>query len=188
MWLVYNTRQSCCDTNYPDDANCNPDAIPAVAAPPPAAVTTETPPDATADAVEIIVDEEEEGNDEKEKLYEIVPIKLDIGELPNDFIMRDLKEEAKELLTRIMGFVSERIEGLNLSNIEEDGDDVGSRRSLRRVLLQKQDVSLLRHSNRMLERDVSLYYVINVANDDDKAFGPMIINEIRTSVQEIQMP
>ena len=104
--------------------------------------------------------------------FEVVPIKFDVGGLPCEIRMRDLKDEMKTVLKRILLRLADRIEGLKISNVEEKV--VLSRNLLR--ALQEECVG---------KQDVALYYNVHVVRDDDKQFGPLIIAEIRDSYGEV---
>mmetsp|Transcript_2146 Transcript_2146/g.3837 ORF Transcript_2146/g.3837 Transcript_2146/m.3837 type:complete len:204 (+) Transcript_2146:57-668(+) len=123
--------------------------------------------------------------------YEIVPLRFDIQGLPEDVNMRDLKEEMNMVLKRILVRLSEKIEGLKVSNIKERVvDDRG-----RRDLMQKALISLSQqlqattreeaHHHRALEKDISLSYNVYVVRDENKKFGPLIISEMRKSYVEV---
>ena len=50
---------------------------------------------------------------------EIIPIKFDVGGLPNEIKMKELKVEMTTVLKRILLRLASRIPGLKISNVEE---------------------------------------------------------------------
>lgn len=105
----------------------------------------------------------------KDDNYEIIPLKFDVLGLPRDISMGELKAEMKTVLRRILIRLSERIAGLKVTDIKE------------RVVVNRN----LEKALRALQRDVTLYYNVYVVRDDDRDFGPLIINEIRDSYDEV---
>ena len=113
--------------------------------------------------------------------------------------MGEVREEMMTVLKMILVRLSDRVEGLRVSNVEERAtDDAGRRRwrrlmrSIVRELLWSPPTprrsgrrSRSRSRNRALETDVSLYYNVYVVRDDDRKFGPIIIDEMRQSYGEI---
>eukprot|EP00571_Detonula_confervacea_P012358 CAMPEP_0172303322 /NCGR_PEP_ID=MMETSP1058-20130122/4864_1 /TAXON_ID=83371 /ORGANISM="Detonula confervacea, Strain CCMP 353" /LENGTH=477 /DNA_ID=CAMNT_0013014077 /DNA_START=29 /DNA_END=1458 /DNA_ORIENTATION=+ len=103
--------------------------------------------------------------------YEVVAIKFDIKGLPDGISMRKLKDETTTVMKRILIRMQDSITGLKISNVEE------------KVVLTRNLVKTLRE--RALETDVTLYYNVYIVRDDDKKFGPLIIQEIRDSYSEV---
>ena len=103
-------------------------------------------------------------------VYEVIPIKFDVMGLPDDVKMRDVKDEMMTVLKRILLRLADRISGLKVSSVEE------------KVVLSRKLEKMLR---RALEQSVSLYYNVYVVRDDKKKFGPLIIQEIRDSYDEV---
>lgn len=74
--------------------------------------------------------------------FEIVPIKFSARNLPDDVEVRQLKVEMKEILTRILADLSERVEDLRITKIEEFvPENRRNRKGIRRLatLLQHQE-------------------------------------------------
>mmetsp|Transcript_21705 Transcript_21705/g.45857 ORF Transcript_21705/g.45857 Transcript_21705/m.45857 type:complete len:724 (-) Transcript_21705:324-2495(-) len=92
-WEIYNTKKACCSINFIYSSICDP-PLPE----PPTTHPTIAVPD----------------ND-----FEIIPIKFDFMGLPDDISMRELKDEMKIVLKRILLRLAKRIEGLRISNVEE---------------------------------------------------------------------
>lgn len=145
LWNIFNTKTVCCNTNFAYSDVCD---APPVTAPP-----TKHP---TMAAVE---------DDE----YEIVPIKFEVGGLPDEVNRRELEEEMMTVMKRILLRLAGRVPGLKISRVEE------------KAVLGK---SLLRRL-RKLEKTVTLYYNVYVIRSDEKRFGPLIIEELRDSYGEV---
>ncbi len=82
--------------------------------------------------------------------------------------MRELKDEMSAVLKRILLRLADRIEGLRISEVEE------------RVVLDRN----LREVERRL-RSETVYFNVYVVRDENKKFGPLIINAIRDSYDEV---
>ena len=98
--------------------------------------------------------------------------------------MRELKEEMNIILNRILIRLSEKIEGLKVSNIEEKVVDDRGRRDLMQkalLLLSQKSTREEAHRRHALENDVYLYYNVYVVRNENKKFGPLIISEMRNS-------
>jgi hypothetical protein len=145
LWNIYNTKTACCNTNFAYSTTCD--------APPASGQPTKHP--------TIAAPEDDD--------YEVIPIKFDVGGLPDGIKMRELKEEMTTVLKRILLRLAERIPNLKISSIEE------------KVVLSRN----LEKALRALEQDVTLYFNVYVIRDDDRKFGPLIINEIRDSYDEV---
>ena len=150
IWSIYNTRKACCETNFAYSTLCM-------------ATHSEQPTKHPTIAAP-------EGDD-----FEIVPIKFDVGGLPCEVDMRELKEEMRTVLKRILLRLADRIEGLKISNVEEK---VVLSRHMLRALQNQADCFV-----GVGKKDVELYFNVYVVRDDDREFGPLIISEIRDSYE-----
>ena len=163
-WDIYSTRRECCTDSYPllvgSQLNriCDVNPGEEVASAPPTKYPTIS--------------------NEGDK-FEVVPLRFDIRGLPDDIDMASLRTEMEIALKRILIRLSERIEGLKISDVEERIVP----RNMKRVL-QLSSLQSLRHQ-RVLEKDVKLFYNIYVVRDDDKSFGPIIIDEMRERYSEV---
>ena len=92
--------------------------------------------------------------------------------LPDDIKLRLLKDEMTTVLKRILLRLADRIPGLKISEIEEK---IVLTRNLLRALRQQRE----------LQQDFSLYFNVYVIRDEKKNFGPLIIQEIRDSYDEV---
>ena len=147
IWEIFSTRKACCNSNFPYSEYC--DADPEGEAP------TKHP--------TIAMPEDD--------LYEVIPIKFDINGLPNDISMRELKNEMKSVLKRILLRLTDAISGLKVTEVEE------------RVVATRRGRMLVNALRRL--RDETIYFNVYVVRDDDKKFGPLIIQEIRDSYNEV---
>ena len=180
-WTIFNTNEICCNKNFPYSTICN--AAPATAAP------TKYP--------TIAAPEEDD--------MEIIPIKFDVGGLPNEIKMKELKVEMTTVLKRILLRLASRIPGLKISNVEEK---IVMQRYNQRYLLEldhnddyneeEEDYDggnnwkwmdynkkKKKQQHRNLSQSVTLYFNVYVVRDEDKKFGPLIITEIRDSYSEV---
>ena len=103
----------------------------------------------------------------EEEPYEIVPIEFQVGGLPADIKMRELKDEMKIVLQRILVRLADRIEDLKISKIEEKFVPKRSR-------------------NMQATKDVVLLFNVFVVRSDKKKFGPIIIQELRDNYGEVR--
>jgi len=87
--------------------------------------------------------------------------------------MRDLKDEMTTVLKRILLRLADSINGLKISSVEE------------KVVLSRRLEKLIRLRALQETKDVTLYFNVKVVRDDDRKFGPLIINEIRDSYDEV---
>jgi len=101
--------------------------------------------------------------------YEVIPFKFDVLGLPDDVPVRDIKDEILTVLKQILLRVADRISDLRISNVEE------------KVVMSR---SLMKN-RRSLEKDATFYFNAYVIRDEGKKFGPLIINEIRDSYDEV---
>mmetsp|Transcript_3002 Transcript_3002/g.5524 ORF Transcript_3002/g.5524 Transcript_3002/m.5524 type:complete len:271 (-) Transcript_3002:160-972(-) len=146
LWEIYSTEKACCNTNFAYSEFCD------VRADSEGAPTKHPT---------ILAPEDDD--------FEVVPIKFDVAGLPDSISMRDLKDEMKNVLTRILLRLADRIPGLRITEIEE------------KVVLNRNLLKTLRS----LKKDVTLYFNVHVVRDDDKKFGPLIIAELRDSYDEV---
>ena len=108
----------------------------------------------------------------EDDVFEVIPIKFDVMGLPDDIKLRLLKDEMTTVLKRILLRLADRIPGLKISEIEEK---IVLTRNLLRALRQQRE----------LQQDFSLYFNVYVIRDEKKNFGPLIIQEIRDSYDEV---
>jgi len=143
-WDIFNSERACCNTNYPYSDVCG--AFTKVRTDPPTKYPTISAP---------------EDDD-----YEIVPIEFQLGGLPKEIKMRELKDEMKTVLQRILVRLAERIEDLKISKIEEK--------------------FVPKNRNMQATKDVSIYFNVYVIRSDEKRFGPIIISELRDNYGEVR--
>mmetsp|Transcript_3683 Transcript_3683/g.6665 ORF Transcript_3683/g.6665 Transcript_3683/m.6665 type:complete len:640 (-) Transcript_3683:38-1957(-) len=146
LWEIYSTEKACCNTNFAYSEFCGVRADSE-------GMPTKYP--------TILAPEDDD--------FEVVPIKFDVAGLPDSISMRDLKDEMKTVLKRILLRLADRIPGLRITEIEE------------KVVLNRNLLKTLRS----LKKDVTLYFNVHVVRDDDKKFGPLIIAELRDSYSEV---
>ena len=164
-WDIYSTRRECCSQSYPAllssqlNRICDVNPGEEVASQPPTKFPTIS--------------------NENDK-FEVVPLRFDIRGLPDDVDMASLRETVEVVLKRILIRLSERIEGLKISDVEER-----IVRGLRMKRALQSSLQSLRHHQRVLEKDVTLYYNIYVVRDDDRKYGPIIIDEMRERYSEV---
>jgi len=166
-WRIYKDRESCCQKSFMFSASnnrCNP--------------TLETDPPTKHPTISRV-----EGDE-----YEIVPIRFTIGGLPNNARMEDLKEEMVTVLKRILIRLSEKIDGLKVSNVEERV--MNNNGNGRRYLIMQNENSLSLRSRQRQHRSlkgVSLLYDVYVVRDEEngKKFGPKIIDYIKRNYGEV---
>jgi hypothetical protein len=84
--------------------------------------------------------------------------------------MDDIKKEMEIVFKRIILRVAEKIEGMKVTEVEAFGS---SRKLLQRL------------RERALENEVTMDFSVHIVRDDDKKFGPYIIQAIRDSYDEI---
>lgn len=158
LWVIYNTRKACCDTNFLYSEICDVEPeMPEVPTKHPTIVLEDVP-------------------------FEIIPLKFDLIGVPDDVRVRDLKEEMTVVLKRILLRLAESIPGMIIKEVEERVVLPNSRRSLREMVR-----GLVGRGNRArgLAQAVSLYYNVKVVRVEGKKFGPLIINEMRDSYDDI---
>ena len=95
-----------------------------------------------------------------------MPIEFQLGGLPKEIKMRELKDEMKTVLQRILVRLAERIEDLKISKIEEK--------------------FVPKNRNMQATKDVSIYFNVYVIRSDEKRFGPIIISELRDNYGEVR--
>ena len=85
----------------------------------------------------------------------------------------------KVVLRRILVRLSEQIDGLKITNIEERGSPANNRLlALRTQQLSSQERALL--------KDVSLFYNVHVVRSEDGTrFGPLIVSYMRDNFDEV---
>ena len=101
---------------------------------------------------------------------EIIPLKFYVFELPDDVKLKALKGEMLAVLTVILVRLSEGIPGLEVVDVKE-----------KRVVVDR----ALRRAPRVLERDVTLYFNVYAVRNATFDFGPLVINAVRGSYDEV---
>lgn len=172
-WQIFQSRKSCCEapsiTSY---SACNPSLE-----------TSKPTKHPTISKVE--------GDD-----FEIVPIRFDLSGLPTDVKMKDLRQEMLTVLKRILIRLSEKIDGLKVSEVEER-----SNRYLRDLLSEEEEELLslyesmttshssLRNDDGQWRRslgEASLMYDVYVVRDEGgRKFGPVIIDYMKQNYGEV---
>lgn len=147
LWSIFSSREACCNKNFPYSDVC----LLKTASPPTKYPTIEAPDDDN---------------------FEIIPIRFDISGLPEQISMRELKDEMKSVLKRMLLRLSEKIEGLQITQIEE-------------VVVLQRERSLRRADARRYLRSESVYFNVYVVRDDDRKFGPIVIQYIRDNYDEV---
>jgi hypothetical protein len=94
-WVIYSTREACCNQNFPYSNICNGPLAPE----PPSKHPT------------IVADEDD--------MFEIFPLRFDVTGVSSDVSMMELKEEMKTVLTRILLQLTDKVEGLSVVNVEQ---------------------------------------------------------------------
>jgi len=103
--------------------------------------------------------------------FEIVPIKFSVMGLPDDVRMRDLKNQMTIVLKRILTDLQDVFPDLKISKVEE------------RVVIERQ--RRLAVDERILAKDVDVYFDVYVVNVNQKRWGPIIIAELQDSYGDI---
>ena len=181
LWDIYNTKLACCNFNFPysnvcksninDEFSSEPTKHPTIAAP-------------------------------EEDDYEVIPIKFDVMGLPDGISMRELKDEMTVVLKRILLRLADKIDGLRVTQIEEKvvmnrrrrderdlqqqtlNDNNRAVRGMEMMEYPQQQREVL--DERELSQTVTLYFNVYVVRDDEGTkFGPLIIEEIRNSYNEV---
>jgi hypothetical protein len=126
---------------------------------------------------------------EDEDGQEIIPIQFVVNGIPDDASIGEVKAEMLSALKRILLQLSERIEELKVKNVEEKL--MRKTRNLSKQKETKKKIMMpLRTSNhpnhpRALEQNIEIYFDVSVVYNDDIQFGPIIIEAIRDSYDEI---
>ena len=118
--------------------------------------------------------------------------------LPSDLNNREmdeLHEEMGTVLKRILLRLSDRISGMKVSNVEQKILQQRQRGLLRTATsssigmivndIVKDITAQYQTRRRRLEQDITLYFNVYVVRDYDKKFGPLVIQEIRDSYEEV---
>ena len=117
--------------------------------------------------------------------------------LPSDLNNREmdeLHEEMGTVLKRILLRLSDRISGMKVSNVEQKILQQRQRGLLRTSTasigtivndIVKDITTQYQTRRRRLEQDITLYFNVYVVRDYDKKFGPLVIQEIRDSYEEV---
>ena len=185
LWNLYNTKVACCNFNFPYSNVCK------------SSINDEFP-SAPTKYPTIAAPEEDE--------YEIIPIKFDVMGLPDGISMRELKDEMTVVLKRILLRLADKIDGLRVSQIEEkvvmtrgrreqrdlqqQQPTLNNNRAVRGMDMEYQELDRTTEEkegkHRELSQMVTLYFNVHVVRDEDGTkFGPLIIEEIRNSYNEV---
>lgn len=167
LWTVYSTEEECCSTSFPSSTTCY--------------IELETKPTKHP----TISLEDDDGQD-------IVPIQFIVMGVPEDASINELKEGMLESLKGILLDLSQSIGELTVTNVEEK---IMGRRSRRNNLEEaverksRHNSNRRNHSNRRprrgLEETVEVVFDVTVVHHEDIRFGPIIIEAIRNSYDEI---
>lgn len=130
--------------------------------------------------------------DEVATKYEIVQLRLDIIDddlQPNgDLNMVSLQEDMGIVLTNILVQLSESIDELQVSKVEEHTMMDNNRKLLAQTTRALVDSLRIRrhygHNNRE-QSAVTLYFDVYVEWDEGQQFGPIIMDEMRERYDEI---
>ena len=144
VWEIHNTQAACCAANFPYSERCDANSH------------SQTRQPSNEPATQ---------ND----LYEVIPIKFNVGGLPDTVSRSILIDEMTTVLKRVLLRLAERIPGLKISSVEE-----------------VTHLSTAPHRDlRVLKLDVTVNFHVYVVMDEEKRFGPLIITELRDSYDEV---
>jgi len=159
VWTVHESRSTCCRRNFPDSEWCVPENEVDVEMSRPTRYPT------------IVVEEDE---------IEVVPLRFDLVNVPEAGLsLPGLKAEMTTILKRVLVRLSERVDDMRITRVEER---VRSSRGLREVG---------QTSRRRLQvgegglRPVTMFFDVHVVRVDGMRFGPIIVGELRDSYYEI---
>ncbi len=161
LWDVSPSEEECCSANFPTSTRCYIELEAQPSKHPTVSLT------------------DEDGQ-------EIIPIQFVVIGIPDDASIGEVKAEMLSALKRILLQLSEEIEELKVTNIEEK-----FMRKTRNLSKQKDAkkkmIMPLRTSNhpRALEQNIEAYFDVSVVYQAEVQFGPIIIKAIRDSYDEI---
>ena len=167
LWVVYASEEECCSTNFPTSTTCYIEMEPAQ--------PTKHP---------TISLEDEDGQ-------EIIPIQFVAIGIPDDASIGEVKAEMLSALKRILLQLSERIEELKVKNVEEKimrkTRNLSKQKETKKMMMLMMPLRTSNHPNhpRALEQNIEIYFDVSVVYNDDIQFGPIIIEAIRDSYDEI---
>ncbi|KAL7513774.1 hypothetical protein ACHAXN_013223 [Cyclotella atomus] len=179
MWNVYGSQKDCCAVNFPFSEVCYVEA------------GTSAPTKYPTLAVP------------QESAFETVPMLFSVQGLPDDLNVRELKDEMKQVLLAILQKIAGSISDMRLSSIEErevrknkdrnrdrrlGGGGGGGGDDSEEKANQEEEKAVDNNYNhdRFLLRNVDFYYDINLIRVPDKQFGPIIIQEMKDTMPDIQ--
>lgn len=149
VWEIHETRARCCERNFPGSDWCVPETELEAASSP-----TKYP--------TIVVEEDD---------IEVVPLRFDLVNVPEAGLsLSALKAEMTTILKRVLVRLSERVDVIRITKVEETVRAKYSARGLREVERR---------------RDVTMYFDVHVVRVDGMRFGPIIVQEIQDSYSEI---
>ena len=155
---IYNTKEICCNFNYPYSDSC-------------AGRSSFSMINAGQPTKHPTISRPEESD------YEVIPIKFDVLGLPNGIRVREVKDEMTTVLKRVLLRLSDDNEGsmeeLIISNVEE------------KVMPVSINDNNAASSSLRSATSLTLYYNVYLVRNDEYKFGPIIINEIRNRYNEI---
>jgi hypothetical protein len=102
---------------------------------------------------------------------EIVSIQFIASDVPDNIPTDSIEKEMEIVLKRIILRLANKIDGMKVTKVEAAKLSLNLRRQLVR--------------QRSLASEVTRYFHVHVIRDDDKQFGPYIINEIRDSYDDV---
>ena len=152
---IYNTKEICCNFNYPYSDSCAGRSSFSINGGQPTKHPTISRPE--------------------ESEYEVIPIKFDVLGLPSGIRVREVKDEMTTVLKRVLLRLSDNeeiMEELIISDVEEKVMPVS--------INDSSTSSALRSAT-----SLTLYYNVYLVRNDEYKFGPIIINEIRNRYNEI---
>jgi len=146
IWEIYSSKEVCCNVEHPYSTSCN-----------------------TSSQSDSTISQQQQQATEDDDIYEVIPIKFTLNNLPSDVDIRKLKEEMTTILKRILVDLQDRVQDLKVSNVQENlvlnvnsGDQQGS------------------VSSGTVSRDV-YFDVAVVKSQQQERWGPVIIAGIKDS-------
>ena len=145
IWEIYSSKEVCCNVEHPYSTSCN----------------TSSQSDSTS--------QQQATTEDDDDIYEVIPIKFTLNNLPSDVDIRKLKEEMTTILKRILVDLQDRVQGLKVSNVQEN--------LVLNVNSSDQQGSA---SSGTVSRDV-YFDVTVVKSQQQERWGPVIIAGIKDS-------
>ena len=170
IYDLYNTQGACCAFNFPYSEMCT--------------ITEEGPP--TKHPTIVAPDDDD---------FEVIPIKFEVMGLPLGITKREIKDEMTTVLKRILLRLADKIEELRISEVEEKVMTPTPNRGLLKKIrtkdkqhkqTQQQQEQYLRELQSSPSLSfVELYFNVHVVRVKNKKFGPLLIDEMMRSYDEI---